>query len=551
MKDKWLRAATIGSIWASFEIIIGSFLHNVRLPFAGTILSFFAVILMVSFLQLWPMRGIIWRAALVCALMKSISPSAVILGPMTGIFLEGLLLELAIGVLGLNAAGMILGGMLAVFSALIHKAVNLLILYGWDLARLLDRLVGYATKQVGLTGIEGADILIILSVVYLVSGATAAVLGLMLGRRTLKDRGAGTQYQAINQPNNTLFEFSDAGRYSAWLLLMHLVLLTGILIALMRVDTWWAPVIPVPYLVFCFFRYRRSLRQLFRAKFWIQVILITFLASVFLTGLQSGHWLNADGLKAGLLMNLRAVLMLTAFSAISSEMKNPVIKAILYSRGFAPLYRSLSMAFAVLPEIISSVSEKNRRLKGISGLLEKQLLRADQLYERIRTMGLSLPRIILITGDRGEGKTGLLRNKMEELKREGRALCGFIAEGIHDASGERTGYGIININTGERIGFCHMEGPDHWERVGRFRVNPDGLAKGYEWMSPENVRKADLIVIDELGPLELAGKGWSPLIDRILRDDPKPMIWTVRTQLAAKIAHKWNVGEVEEIKAKE
>ncbi|HBB92622.1 MAG TPA: hypothetical protein DC042_13140 [Bacteroidales bacterium] len=243
--------------------------------------------------------------------------------------------------------------------------------------------------------------------------------------------------------------------------------------------------------------------------------------------------------------------MLTAFSAISSEMKNPVIKAILYSRGFAPLYRSLSMAFAVLPEIISSVSEKNRRLKGISGLLEKQLLRADQLYERIRTMGLSLPRIILITGDRGEGKTGLLRNKMEELKREGRALCGFIAEGIHDASGERTGYGIININTGERIGFCHMEGPDHWERVGRFRVNPDGLAKGYEWMSPENVRKADLIVIDELGPLELAGKGWSPLIDRILRDDPKPMIWTVRTQLAAKIAHKWNVGEVEEIKAKE
>jgi len=147
MKDKWLQAATIGTIWASFEVIIGSFLHNVRLPFAGTILSFFAVMLMVSFLFLWPRRGILWRAALICALMKSISPSAVILGPMTGIFLEGLLMELAIIILGVNAAGMLIGGMLAVFSALLHKAVNLLIIYGWDLARLLDNLVNYATAN--------------------------------------------------------------------------------------------------------------------------------------------------------------------------------------------------------------------------------------------------------------------------------------------------------------------------------------------------------------------------------------------------------------------
>jgi len=63
-------------------------------------------------------------------------------------------------------------------------------------------------------------------------------------------------------------------------------------------------------------------------------------------------------------------------------------------------------------------------------------------------------------------------------------------------------------------------------------------------MSPDNIHEADWLVIDELGPLELAGKGWAPLIERILREDPKPMIWTVRRQLAAKIAHKWNIGEV-------
>jgi nucleoside-triphosphatase THEP1 len=51
-------------------------------------------------------------------------------------------------------------------------------------------------------------------------------------------------------------------------------------------------------------------------------------------------------------------------------------------------------------------------------------------------------------------------------------------------------------------------------------------------------------VIDELGPLEMAGKGWSSLIEKILRDYPRPMIWTARRSLAGKIAVRWNVGKV-------
>lgn len=39
MSDKWLLAAIIGSIWASIEIIIGSFLHNLRLPMTGIMLK--------------------------------------------------------------------------------------------------------------------------------------------------------------------------------------------------------------------------------------------------------------------------------------------------------------------------------------------------------------------------------------------------------------------------------------------------------------------------------------------------------------------------------
>jgi nucleoside-triphosphatase THEP1 len=351
-------------------------------------------------------------------------------------------------------------------------------------------------------------------------------------------------FEVNPKPESTLFSYSDRGKYSAWLLLLHLVLMTGFLVAFNRLKHWWVPLLPLPYLLFCFIRYRRSLRQLFRLKLWIQLIFITFLASVFLVGMQSGKWFSREGFQAGLMMNLRAVLLLTGFSAISTEMKNPLIRTLLYNRGFAPLYKSLSLAFAVLPEIVASVSERGSKLRGIVGMIERQILRADSLYLKIREMGSALPLITVVTGDRGEGKTTWLKNRVEELKGSGMKVAGFIAEGIHRAEGERIGYRIVNINTGEKSDFCMLEGPDEWERVGRFRINPEGLAAGYRWMSQEEVAGAGLIVIDELGPLELAGKGWAPLIERILREQPKPMIWTVRKQLAGKITRKWNVGEI-------
>ena len=93
----------MGSLWASFEIIIGSFLHNLHIPFAGTILSFASVGLIIAFVQLWDNKGLVWNAGLIAALLKSISPSAVIIGPMVGIFSEALILEFFMFLFGRNS----------------------------------------------------------------------------------------------------------------------------------------------------------------------------------------------------------------------------------------------------------------------------------------------------------------------------------------------------------------------------------------------------------------------------------------------------------------
>ena len=40
VNDKWIKASVLAGLWAGVEIIAGSFLHNLRIPFSGTFLTF-------------------------------------------------------------------------------------------------------------------------------------------------------------------------------------------------------------------------------------------------------------------------------------------------------------------------------------------------------------------------------------------------------------------------------------------------------------------------------------------------------------------------------
>jgi hypothetical protein len=113
LSNKWLRASVLGCIWASSEIVLGSFLHNMRIPFSSNFLTAIGIILLISVSHIWNEKGLIWRSGLVCALMKSISPSAMIFGPMVAIFSEALLIEFAIRIFQKNIFSYIIGGMLA------------------------------------------------------------------------------------------------------------------------------------------------------------------------------------------------------------------------------------------------------------------------------------------------------------------------------------------------------------------------------------------------------------------------------------------------------
>ena len=390
-KDIWLKSAVIGSLWASVEIIMGSFFHNLQLPFAGTLLAVFTVVFIVAVLQLWNQTGLIWRAGLICALMKSISPSAVILGPMTGIFFEAILLELFIFLFGRNIFGYIIAGSMAVLSALLHKLLTLLIIYGWDSVKILANLYRYAMKQLHIENINPLHALIALTSIYVFLGIFAAITGYIIGQKAKQKKSSNSIEDKIDfSKADSFFGFNKNQKFSVLLLWLNIGLVISGMIIINYSGLIYGTVFALAYIIFNSIRYKNAFRQFKRPFLWLQLILLTVLASLFYTKSSESSLFNLEGLFIGLNMSVRAIIVILGFSSISVELRNPIVKTVLYKRGFSQLYNSLGLAFSALPSIIANVSKPKQIFKKPFKTIVEILLYMDNLLIVFKNVEKSL-----------------------------------------------------------------------------------------------------------------------------------------------------------------
>ncbi|MEI6750889.1 MAG: hypothetical protein WCM93_17190, partial [Bacteroidota bacterium] len=182
----WIKASIIGTIWAASEIVLGSFLHNLKVPFSGNVLTAIGIIILISVSYIWKEKGLFWRAGLICALMKTMSPSAVIFGPMIAIFSEALLLEISVRIFGRTLAGFFLGAMMAMSWNLFQKIMNFIIFYGFNIIELYKGLVKYSQKQLGIHFDLFWLPVIVLLVLYCLFGLISAIIGIKVGRKILQ-----------------------------------------------------------------------------------------------------------------------------------------------------------------------------------------------------------------------------------------------------------------------------------------------------------------------------------------------------------------------------
>jgi hypothetical protein len=183
LNNKWVKASVVGTVWAASEIVFGSFLHNLRIPFCGNVLTAIGLIILISFAYTFKEKGIFWRAGLICALLKTLSPSAVIFGPIIAIFTEAVLLENAVLILGRTYAGFIVGSVLAMSWNLVQKILSYILFYGFDIIEIYKGLVKIAEKQLNYNfDLLWTPIIILLSA-YAVFGIVAAIIGIRVGKK--------------------------------------------------------------------------------------------------------------------------------------------------------------------------------------------------------------------------------------------------------------------------------------------------------------------------------------------------------------------------------
>jgi hydroxymethylpyrimidine pyrophosphatase-like HAD family hydrolase/nucleoside-triphosphatase THEP1 len=130
---------------------------------------------------------------------------------------------------------------------------------------------------------------------------------------------------------------------------------------------------------------------------------------------------------------------------------------------------------------------------------------------------------VLVTGAPGIGKTAACRRTVEVTRGRGLRVAGLISESQRLASG-RVVQTVVNLRTGERRRLAVFVGVDEGDPIGAGvagRFSWQFVGDAVRWGRHELTRCAasdvDLLVVDQLGPLELvAGSGWSNAVPALL-----------------------------------
>jgi len=542
LNEKWIKASIIGTIWAASEIVLGSFLHNLRVPFSGNILTAIGLIILISISYTWTEKGLFWRAGLICALMKTLSPSAVIFGPMIAIFSEALLLEFSVRLLGRTIAGYLIGAMLAMSWNLFQKIANYIIYYGANIIEVYNNLLKLAQKQLNIqTDIVWLPIIILL-IIFALFGFFAGVIGIIVGRKMLKQPisdFSGIRNESIKGiPHNSESKFN----YSITWFFIDVTLIICSFI-LLNYTSWivWSLAITGIIIIWSL-RYKRALRQLSKPKFWIFFVLITLITAFAFTKAQTGENLLQQGLLTGFQMNFRAAIIIVGFSVLGTELYNPVIRNFFRKTSFKNLPLALELSVESLPSFIANIPDFKTLIRNPVSIFYQVISQADKRLSEIMKKSVSTQKIFIISGSIGEGKTTYTKKLIDFFRKNNIKVGGILSERVITNS-QTTGYDLVNIETGIKEAFLRQNEECGSEKIGRFTICPKGLSMGNTVLSSLILQENRIVIIDEVGLLELGNKGWSDCINDLLGKSKNHILFTVRDIYVNEVKNKWDLRE--------
>jgi nucleoside-triphosphatase THEP1 len=245
-----------------------------------------------------------------------------------------------------------------------------------------------------------------------------------------------------------------------------------------------------------------------------------------------------NGLIAGVQMNLRAVLMILGFSVLAVELYNPLVRKYFSRSSFKQLPVALELSFESLPVFISVIPDFKTAIKHPINIFSAVILKAQKRLEELQNKANVKKRIYIISGKKGEGKTSFIKEFIEYFKENKLSFGGIISEKqVQDE--DCVAYEIVDVESGHKAQFLVKGDIEGCEKIMKFSILSEGLEFGNAIIKAA-IENKDIIIIDEVGLLELQNRGWYQSIENIIKSQNKIFIITARDIFVDELVEKFN-----------
>jgi molybdopterin-guanine dinucleotide biosynthesis protein A len=147
---------------------------------------------------------------------------------------------------------------------------------------------------------------------------------------------------------------------------------------------------------------------------------------------------------------------------------------------------------------------------------------------------------LLVVGQPGSGKTSWCREYIDRQRQSGSSVGGILSPSI-EHQGQRVGSNALDLLTGQEIPFARLSRHKSFktgQKIGNYTISKHGIlfARGAIERAVES--RCDLVVIDEVGPLELSGKGLMSAVELALASAVDVLI-VVRSSLTGALQRRF------------
>jgi nucleoside-triphosphatase THEP1 len=165
----------------------------------------------------------------------------------------------------------------------------------------------------------------------------------------------------------------------------------------------------------------------------------------------------------------------------------------------------------------------------------KAALPAGALTETSEVLGGTVMNVLL-TGERQVGKTTVCRQVAELARRLGYDPAGVLAPALLDKDELPVAYHALMVVDGEQRLLARADGDLGGPRTGHYSFSTDVLSWVIGRLRRAISQGCDLLIVDEIGPLELEqGEGLAPLLSDLPGGRLPPLLLVVRSELAGRL----------------